>query len=205
MPFLLDNKNNTAFGPQKSAYMWDIFILTLKYNMADYTPIVIRQQDSGQVWVKAIAVVAIIAALVFAWLWACGSSSNQVEEEPTKNKSGKTMRNANKNKRVEPPPREDEDSEDDLIIDPDLQGGGNRIPPFTAPNPMMPGMAHDMPPIGSTGNFPMDMMSGGPPPPIKVGRGNDQDGGHGGYGGGGGDGGPRAYGGRRRKGVSIRL
>lgn len=165
--------------------------------------IVIREQNSN--WVKVIAILAICAALFFCYLWAYNNpvgGNSDVEEE---SKSGKKIRNANKNKRAKKqvtlPPEDDEDSEDDLIIDPDLQGGQ-----YTQGNPMMHG--YDMPPMGSTGNFPMD--TGGPPPPIKVGRTGDNDGGFGsgGFGGGdggGGDGGPRAYGGRRRKGVSIRF
>jgi len=169
--------------------------------------IVIREPNSN--WVKVIAILAICTALFFCYLWAYNNpvgGNSDVEEE---SKSGKKIRNANKNKRAKKqvtlPPEDDEDSEDDLIIDPDLQGG----PQYTQGNPMMHG--YDMPPMGSTGNFPMD--TGGPPPPIKVGRNNDNDGGFGGggfgggdgSGGGGGDGGPRAYGGRRRKGVSIRF
>lgn len=188
------------------------------------SPIVISPQPENQIWVKAVAVIAIIAALVFAFLWCTNSAG--IDGNNNSNNTQKPMKRANKPEKRRAPPQqmdEEDSSEDDLEIDPDLraparmprgelpyrQARGSAPPPFTAPGGMMPGMARDMPPMGGSGPPPPDGM-GGPPPPIKVGRDPVPGGGDGGFGGGGGGETPyRAYAGGRRggktRGVSIKL
>lgn len=129
------------------------------------SPVVINQQPSSQVWLKIICVVAVIAALVFAFLWCTTSTftpklknSEATPKEPAP---------------PSPPPIDLDDYD---------------MPPPRPPPPRRPPMP-EMPMGGrNTGYYPVQHAQipdytgqanipdpdAGPPPPIKVGRDNNE-------------------------------